>query len=142
MLAVKDGACVLLLGLGLWVLDRAVQELRRVREELAQLRGAVQQQQLLSAARRGIGPLGVNASGADAVKRLSPGVCRQQPPVQALGARLGGSAQQRRGRGGRGPAGVPRPGWGSAGAMAYDPAVGAYVSASAESPLTEVEVPL
>ena len=44
MLTVKDSAYVLLLGLGLWIADRAVQELRRVREELVQLRSAVQQQ--------------------------------------------------------------------------------------------------
>ena len=51
MLTEKDSAYVLLLGLGLWIADRAVQELRRVREELVQLRSAVQQQHLLVAAR-------------------------------------------------------------------------------------------
>ena len=37
MLTEKDSAYVLLIGLGLWIADRAVQELRRLREELAQI---------------------------------------------------------------------------------------------------------
>ena len=62
MLTEKDSAYVLLLGLGLWIADRAVQELRRLREELAQIRIALQQQHLLAAARRGLG-----AASSDAV---------------------------------------------------------------------------
>ena len=40
MLAAGDSVYVLLLGLCLWVGDKAVQELRRVREELVELRSA------------------------------------------------------------------------------------------------------
>ena len=99
MLTEKDGAYVLLLGLGLWIADRAVQELRRLREELAQIRVALQQQHLLAATRRGLG-----AAGNDAVKRPTPGVCYHHPPVRVLGARPAqqhnAAAQARRRSGG------------------------------------------
>ena len=107
MLTEKDSAYVLLLGLGLWIVDRAVQELRRLREELAQIRVALQQQHLLSATRRGLG-----APGTDAVKRPIPGVCYHHPPVRVLGARPAqqpnAPAQGRRRGGGRAPSGAPR----------------------------------
>ena len=100
MLTEKDSAYVLLLGLGLWIADRAVQELRRLREELAQIRIALQQQDLLAAARRGLG-----AASSDAVKRpVSGAFFHPPPPVRVLGARPAqqhnATAQARRRSGG------------------------------------------
>ena len=111
MLTEKESAYVLLLGLGLWVADRAVQELRRLREELAQIRATLQQQHLLATACRGLG-----AASSDAVKNPVQGaLSRPSPPVRVLGARPAqppnAAGRPRRGGGGaRAVSGAPRPG--------------------------------
>ena len=105
MLAAGDSVYVLLLGLCLWVGDKAVQELRRVREELEELRSAVQQNQLQRAARR-------DARLSQNEKGKIQAVLHRPPPVRAYGPRPGNAVgvalqQPRRSRS---AAAVPRPG--------------------------------
>ena len=111
MLTEKEGADVLLLGLGLWIADRAVQELRRLREELAQIRAALQHHHLVATACRGLRAAGTNAAKNPVQEAL---FC-PSPPVRVLGARPAHATKaadrpRRGGGGGRAASAAPRPG--------------------------------